>query len=231
MRPFPCLILLFMLVGCGAPNPVSDVAAAPVIAATISNDDGITGDDIGATVVASTITIPSCHELQVAVLVFRDGTFSPADSFIACTLNNREQKDACRMIAFAAHGPLRPDATDALVTVKGHQIHFPQAEYPGWGHNGPPVLMPGQPYQCIGQLIYDQQGAKRIVDDIRHPEGVADAVYLYARIVALSADDPRGKDLRSAQGQYGIGRDLPIATLDDVLGPAPTTGAKAPAGF
>jgi hypothetical protein len=235
MRLRPWIGLGLVMCSCG-PQPADPAvaAAAPLPPqATLTDADALTGDDVGARAIGSTISVPEYQELQLAAVVIRDGAFSAADSFVSCQVGNQRQLRTCRIIAFSPHGPLRPDATDTLVMVNGHALRFVGEHGATYGHNGPSTLTPGQPYALIADLIYGKPESRSYSSEISHSEGVAFSIHLYARLVTLTKADSRYQDMHAAGHGSSYGRDLPVQSLQEITGdasPAPTPASSASAG-
>lgn len=226
-------VLCLALAGCGSPAATPGPAPAPAtVEAAIIAEDTLAPADLGAIVLGSAITVPALNELQIAAVVFRDGAFAPADSHILGRLSNREQRQTCRMVAFAPQGPLRPEATDTVVMVNGRMLRWAgNGGSSTYGHEGPPDLIPGAPFVRIASLVYGGTAPGGYTSDIRNPENVAFAVHLFARLVALTPDDARYAELHAAKHSSSISRHLPIPALDEILGVDRTPRPQGMTGF
>ena len=233
MRLAIWLPLCLALAGCGSPSATSVTSPAPAkVEAAIITEDILAPEDIGAVVIGSAMTVPAFIEIQIAAVVFRDGAFSPADSFILGKLSNQDQRQTCRMVAFAPKGPLRPDATDTLVVVNGRMLRWAgNGGSSMYGHEGPPVLTPGAPFVRLASLVYGGNAPGGYSSDIRNPVNVAFAVHLFARLVAVTPNEARFTELHAVSHSSNISRDLPIKALDELLGVDQTTKPQGAAGF
>jgi len=118
MRLLPCVLVSVVLAACGSQSqvaltgtstPLPSGQPAPsepagVEPAAIQPDSALTGDDIGATILGDSITIPAFQELQLAAVVSRTGAFFSKDSFIRTMVSNSDQKQSFRLVAFAPMG-------------------------------------------------------------------------------------------------------------------------------
>lgn len=100
-----------------------------------------------------------------------------------------------------------------------------------YGHDGPATLIPGAPFIRIADLVYGGREAGGYSSDVHHPGNVAFAVHLFARLVALTPDDPRYAALHSVGHGSSIARDLPIGRLDEIIGADPSARQPASSGF
>ena len=232
MRFAPVLVFIAALASCGSPPATSITPPAVTkIEAAIIHEDAITGSDIGAVIIGSTITVPAYHELQVATVVFRDEAYSPAESDVGSFLSNREQHESCRIVAFAPKGPLRPDATDTLIQVNGRTLRWVGDHGAMYGHDGPLTLVPGAPYVRIADLIYGGKGEGGYSSDIHESKNVAFAVHVFVRLVVLTLDDPRYGKMHDVNHGQSSSRTQPIKMIDEIIGADPTAKPQAASGF
>lgn len=211
----PAAIACLLLASCGDPAPAA--AAKPV--AQVRHVDDVQASDIGASLVGCSITIPAMHELELAVVVVRDGAFSPADSHQSFCASSNGQTIACRVIAFAAHGPLRPDAEDLLVLADGRTIrHADTASGSSYGY-ATESLAPGDPCMQLAHMEFGS-GNGTWTSDPRQADNIALGVYIYGRLVAVGPGHPRYADL-AAHPQYTRSSSGPLRSLDDIVPPAP----------
>jgi len=68
-------------------------------------------------------------------------------------------------------------------------------------------------------------------DDIHHPENTVFSVHVYARLVALAADDPRQPQLHVAGRHSGVAAEKPILRREDVVPPEGQVSGSATATF
>lgn len=229
MRPL-ALAACLAFTACGTTPPPSTASTATPAAVAVRPDNNLTLRDVGASKSGCSVVVPADHELQLAVVVIRDGAFSPTESTILRWGGNQERPEACSLTAFWAKGPLRPDATDSLVIVSGGPTlraaspHGPTCSVPG-----EMVMGIGQPFLAMAQMTWGKPG-EGYSNDPRQPEGVLLGVHLYARVVVIDASNQYHQELmrhRGASGyRYGAGE--PLTSLDQVL---PQRGAPPPGAF
>jgi len=211
------LLVFLTLASCGSPSATTTSAPPARVQATITNDDRLLAEDIGALVIGSTISVPALHELQIAAVFHRDGAFASAASFITCSVSNNQQQEPCRIVVFQAKGPLRPDAADTLVLINGRPLRWTGVTLGSMrGHEGH-TLMPGNPFVPVVYVVYGKPGLGSVSSDIKHSENVALSVHLFVRIVALTPDDPRYAKLQESTGTSNNGsmtRELPIPRIE-----------------
>jgi hypothetical protein len=233
MRLISWLVISLALVGCESDPPPSETTAQ---ATSISppdvnmvTDDSLTPVDIGAVVVGSIITVPAYQELQLAAVVMRNGVFSAEDSFVSCVVSSLDRKQPCRLVAVSPQGLLRSGATDTLIRCNGRTLRFAGQQWPMVSRNGPFTLIAGAPYAEIGDIVYGGPGPS-YSSDVHHPDNVAFSIHLYARLVALAADDPRMSTLHGT-GAQTMNRELDVKTLAEVVAPDPTSTGHGKSSF
>lgn len=233
MRLHLWLALCLALAGCGSPSATSASSPTPAkVEAAIITEDTLAPEDIGAVVIGSAMTVAAFNEIQMAAVVFRDGVFSPADSYILGQLSNQDRRQTCRIVAFSSKGPLRPEATDTLIAVNGRMLRWAgNGGSSMYGHEGPPALTPGTPFVRIASLVYGGKAPGGYSSDVRNPENVAFAVHLFVRLVALTPKDARFAELHAVSHSSNISRELPIKALDEILGVDQTTKPQGATGF
>lgn len=210
------------LAGCGGGSqPASAAPPSAPVNATVQRVDTIQATDIGADVVGCAIKVPARHELEIAVVVNRDGAFSAKDSHVTRHATPTEYVFPCRLITFLPHGPLRPDAADLLVLADGWPIRHPETTRGSMKGYGSEALEVGQPYV---QIAYAIQGGPEggWSSDVRAPGNVALGIHVYARIVPVVPGHKRYAEMQ-ANPQASYTSSGPLASLDEVVPPAPAT--------
>jgi hypothetical protein len=209
--PLACLSLC----ACGAPDSGHQPPGTAVPTAVVTHDAGLTAEDIGAAKMGSVITVPAGYEVQLAVAVIRDGAFSPADSMIYRHGDTDAHALDCSIIAFAPHGPLRPDASDYLVQVAGcgKTFHVTRTRGAGYGGQVGATLVPGAAFAEIAMMYFGDADAKTFSSDIDEPADIALAVHLFARLAPL---DPAYMAQHHGPGSYGYAADDPLTDLAKV---------------
>jgi len=242
MRIISWLLFSLTLSACGSNSssdvtgtstaPIAVTVPTPAESAILQSDTMLTPDDIGAIVLGDSITIPAFQERQLAAVVSRSGKFSPTDSFVETTVCSDVQKKSIRLVAFTSNGPLRPGTTDTLVMLLGRSQRFSGSSAPLSGNSSPPILRSGQPYAELFDLTYgDHVIGHSYSNDVHHQENTIYSVHVYARLVALAANDPRQSELHHSGRGTTIAGELPITRLEEIVPPERMVTAAATTTF